>query len=346
MSQSSVLLIYTGGTIGMIEDAESGMLQPFDFNRVHEHVPELNSINAKMEIHSFEHPIDSSDVSTGTWILIADIIEDRYNDFDGFVVLHGTDTMAYSASALSFMLENLNKPVIFTGSQLPIGVLRTDGVENLISAIEIAADRKNGHARIQEVAVYFGSNLYRGNRTHKYNTGGFDAINSLNYPPLADVGVHKVFREHRFLKPTGKGLVVHRGFEERIALIKVFPGIHRSVVERILETPELKGVVLETYGSGNAPRADWLIKALEMVISKGIPVVNVTQCSKGFVEQGRYETSRGLQKIGVQSGGDMTTESALTKMMHLLGKGDKREVFNNNFQRSMRGELSEVNALI
>ncbi|NNE55178.1 MAG: asparaginase [Flavobacteriales bacterium] len=342
---NKVLVIYTGGTIGMKEDPESKALIPLDFAQIKEHVPELDRFNFQIDAVTFDTPIDSSDVDVSTWVKLAEIIEDHYDSCTGFVVLHGTDTMAYTASALSFMLENLQKAVILTGSQLPIGKLRTDGKENLISAIEIAGADLDGESRVKEVAIYFGSHLMRGNRTHKYNTEDFEAIESANYPPLANVGTHIFFRSIGQLDRQGP-FKVWKDLERNVAILKLFPGITEGFVRRVVQTPGLKGLLIESYGSGNAPNRKWLHDILKAAIDGGMRVVNVTQCNKGFVEQGRYLTSQGLASAGVIGSADMTTEAALTKVMYLLGKNLDAQQFETQYINSLCGELTNASKLV
>ncbi len=338
-----ILLIYTGGTIGMVKDFKTGALKTFDFDKLIKHIPEINHLNCTIDSYSFDQPMDSSNMNPEAWKFIAEIIEKSYDDFDGFVVLHGSDTMSYTASALSFMFENLTKPVIFTGSQLPIGDLRTDAKENLITSIEIASCVKNGKPVISEVCLYFEYKLYRANRTTKINAEQFEAFTSPNYPPLAESGVHLKFNTPLIYKPLNDyPLRIHKKLNNNIALLKLFPGITQKVVETILNIPENKGIILETYGSGNAPTEPWFIEALRKTIQKGIPIVNVTQCSGGSVIMGVYETSIDLQNIGIISGHDITTESALAKLMYLLGEEYNLAEIKKWFEIPIRGEISET----
>ncbi len=336
-----VLLIYTGGTIGMVQDPKTGAYSPFDFSSLLEAMPSLRKLNVDIGTHSFSEIIDSSDMHPEYWIEIAKVIEKNYDDYDGFVVLHGTDTMSYTASALSFMLEGLQKPVILTGSQLPIGVLRSDGKDNLINSIEIAGYQENGKALIPEVCICFENNLYRGNRTTKLNAENFNAFFSGNYPPLAEVGIHVKYNRHAILQQSESlGLLVHKKLDDRVAILKIYPGISRKIVESILSIEGLQGLILETYGSGNAPSYPWLKEALKRAIDNGLIVLNVTQCKAGKVEMGKYAASVELLNAGVISGEDLTTESAVTKMMILLGSITPKSKVVELLQTSLCGEMS------
>lgn len=338
----SVLLIYTGGTIGMIENPETGALEAFNFDQLQENVPELKRFNYRISSYQFNPPIDSSDMEPTLWAKLVKIIHYNYNNFDGFVILHGTDTMAYTASALSFMLENLSKPVILTGSQLPIGVLRTDGKENLITSIEIAAAKhSDGTAIVPEVCIFFENHLLRGNRTTKINAENFNAFRSYNYPTLATAGIHIKYDYDRIRKADPKTpMHPHYVFDTNVVILTIFPGIQENIVKTVLNTPGLRAVVLKTYGSGNAPQKPWFIQLLKEATQRGIVIVNISQCSTGMVEMARYETGLHLLDAGVISGYDATVESVLTKLMFLLGHGLSPREVRNEMSRSIAGEFT------
>ncbi|MBE6287175.1 MAG: type I asparaginase [Mediterranea massiliensis] len=342
IQETSVLLIYTGGTIGMIENTETGALENFNFERLQKHVPELQNFNFSIDTYQFEPPMDSSDMDPKAWREIVRIISERYNQYTGFVVLHGTDTMAFTASALSFMLEGLNKPVILTGSQLPIGVLRTDGKENLLTSIEIAAAcNPDGTPIVPEVCIFFENHLMRGNRTTKINAENFNAFRSYNYPRLAEAGIHIKYNNVQIHNESSSTkLHPHYQLDTNVAILKLFPGIQESVVDAILSIPGLKAVVLETYGSGNAPLKEWFLNRLRRATQEGLVIVNVTQCSAGSVEMERYETGYYLQQSGVVSGFDTTTESAITKLMFLLGQNYSPEEVRRLMQKPIAGEIT------
>jgi L-asparaginase len=340
MSKSKVLLIYTGGTIGMMQDPKSGQLKPFDFKHLTEQIPELNKFDVTLSSVSFDNPIDSSDMHPGIWSDIANTIKKNYDKVDGFVVLHGSDTMSFTASALSFMLENLNKPVILTGSQLPIGVIRTDGKENLITAIEIAAAKEKGKPVVSEVCIYFEFQLYRGNRTHKFNAEHFQAFRSANYPVLAEAGVHLKYNQAAIKKHNAKKLKVHTNLDSNIAILKLFPGITQNVVEAIINAKGLKAIVIETFGSGNATTQKWFLEAIKKAIEKEIVILNVTQCNAGKVEQGKYATSAALKKIGVIGSFDITSEAAVAKLMFVLGTTSDKKEIEKMLKSDLRGEMT------
>ncbi|WP_194851831.1 asparaginase [Nonlabens antarcticus] len=369
----SILLIYTGGTIGMMKDPETWALKSFNFEELLLHIPELRQLDCKISTVSFKDPIDSSDMNLQHWQQLGDVINDRYDDHDGFVVLHGSDTMAYTGSALSFMFENLTKPIILTGSQLPIGDLRTDAKENLITTIQLASQTENDQPIVKEVCIYFEYQLYRANRTAKISADHFEAFTSPNYPPLAISGVYLnidqsllwqgTFDAFAFKKkpdaevrtnpnigetpelqeslPEEQMMVYRPEFINDVVILKLFPGITEPVVAAICNIPQLKGIVLETYGSGNAPTEKWFIDCMKKTLNRGVYIVNVTQCRGGAVDMGKYETSVQLKEIGMVSGKDMTTESALAKMMYLLNYTTSLADFKHYFEKSIRGEVTE-----
>jgi len=337
----NILLIYTGGTIGMVKNYKTNALAAFNFDQIKKKIPELHLLDCDIHTISFDKPIDSSNMSPEYWIQIAEIIEKYYEETDGFVVLSGTDTMSYTASAISFMFENLDKPVIFTGSQLPIGDLRTDAKENLITAIQIAAIRENGHSKISEVCLYFEYRLYRANRTTKVSAEQFEAFHSPNYPQLGESGVHLIFNDNALIsRSKKKDLIISKNFDANIVILKIFPGISEQVVKCILEIPNLKGVILETYGAGNAPTVIWFKDLIKEAIDRKIHIVNVTQCISGSVMLGHYETSNHLKEIGIINGKDITTESAVAKLKYLIGKRIPFKKFKKAFETPIRGEMS------
>lgn len=340
--QSKVLLIYTGGTIGMNRNPQTKALEPFDFEHLLCNVPELNQFDTIISTYQFSPPIDSSDMSPALWTELAHVIADQYNDFDGFVVLHGTDTMAYTASALSYMLENLTKPVVFTGSQLPIGQLRTDGKENLITSIEIAAaHHQDGSAVVPEVCIYFNGHLMRGNRTIKQSADEFNAFESFNYPHLADAGV-QISYHTEFIRQPDMHRKMHPQFEldNNVIIFSLFPGIREDLIRHIIATPNLRSIVMRTFGSGNAPQSPWLISALREGCRRGKVIINISQCLQGRVEMGRYDTGYQLQEAGVISGYDSTVEAAVTKLMYLQAKYDNPEQVRKFMRQSICGEIT------
>jgi L-asparaginase len=338
--KSSVLLIYTGGTIGMMQDASTNELRPFDFKSLTKQIPELNKFDIELSSISSKHPIDSSNMHPGIWIDLAKTIENNYSGYDGFVILHGSDTMSFTASALSFMLENLAKPVVLTGSQLPIGIIRTDGKENLITSIEIAGTKIKGKPVVSEVCIYFEYKLYRGNRTFKYNSSHFDAFKSPNYPALAEAGVNIQYNKTALLKPNNKALKIHIELDNDIAVLKLFPGISKKITSAIISAPGVKAIILETFGAGNCTTQAWFTNELKKAIDRGIIILNITQCLEGKVIQGMYETSSHLKKLGVVGGSDLTFESAVTKLMFLLGQKLSNSQIKKQLQLNLRGELT------
>lgn len=341
---SSVLIIYTGGTIGMRQDPIDGTLKPFDFSQIMAEVPELGKYAVRIDSFTFDPLIDSSDVEPGLWQSLATLIQERYDEYDGFVVLHGTDTMAYSASALSFMLDNLSKPVIFTGSQLPIGVPRTDGKENLISAVEIAAAKdEKGHPLVPEVSIFFDSQLFRGNRSTKVSSEEFRAFRSPGYPTLAEAGINIKYNHQAIREPESwtDPLRISTKLDTRVSILKVHPGITPQVMRYFLCGPETRAIILETYGSGNAPSSQWFLDIVKEAAAMGKVLMNVTQCASGAVNMDLYATGKALQKAGVVSGLDITTESALGKLFYLLGKSEDNEWVKARLGENLKGEISK-----
>ena len=339
---SKVLLIYTGGTIGMGRNGKTGALEPLQFDQLSKQMPEMEQVSAEIDVHQFAPPIDSSDMTPQLWAHLVKIIADGYDRYDGFVILHGTDTMAYTASALSFMLENLTKPVILTGSQLPIGQLRTDGKENLITSIEIAsAKHDDGRPVVPEVCIYFSGKLLRGNRSTKINADGFNAFDSFNYPHLADAGVNIVYHEEYIMKPDyDKPMTPHFVLDPNVVVFTLFPGIQDNIVRHVLDAPELRAIVMRSYGSGNAPQRPWLMKMLSEASNRGVNIINISQCAEGTVEMARYDTGYQLKNAGVISGYDSTVESAVTKLMHLQGRYADSKVVRMKMNENLRGEIT------
>ena len=342
--KSSILLIYTGGTIGMKIDPVLQALTPFDFSQILEEVPELSKFAYKIDSYTFDPLIDSSDVEPSLWVALADLIQERYDEYDGFVILHGTDTMAYSASALSFMTKGLTKPVIFTGSQLPIGTPRTDGKENLISSVEIAAAKdSDGHAIVPEVCICFDNMLIRGNRSRKINSDHFRAFRSENYPPLAEAGINIRYNAQLIRRPEDWDAKPEffKNLDTRVSILKIHPGITPQVVRDILCGKETRAVILETYGAGNAPSKDWFISIIREASEMGKILLNVTQCIAGSVNMDIYATGKSLKDAGVMNGYDSTTESALAKLFHLLGTFETNEEVKARLETDLRGEISK-----
>lgn len=342
LNNPKILIIYTGGTIGMRENPDTRALEPFDFNHLLDNVPKLRLLDIDIESFEFPNPIDSSSMTPAHWQDIARVIESRYDDFDGFVVLHGTDTMAYTASALSFMLRNLQKPVIITGSQLPIGDVRTDGEENLITALQVAAKRdKDGHQMVREVAILFEDYLWRGNRATKHSSDNFNAFSSNNYPPLASIGIGIHFNRESLLRENSdKPMSVLPMMDDNVMYMDLFPGITESTVRHLFATPGIKGIVMKTFGSGNGPDSPWFIKALKEVIDRGVVVVNISQCSNGSVNPTTYASGLGIYNSGTICGLDLTSEAAITKLMHLFGNGYSHEEVKEMMMTPIAGELT------
>jgi L-asparaginase len=336
---TNVLIIYTGGTIGMINDPKTGVLVPFNFEQITDHVPELKRLKYKLTVHSFDPLIDSSNMSPEIYKELALRIQRDYDQYDGFVILHGSDTMSYTASALSFMIENLDKPVIFTGSQLPVNGIRTDAKENLITALEIAAEKRKGKAMVPEVCIYFDYKLFRGNRSFKYNSEKFEAFRSPNYPILAEAGVYLKFNRNYILKPNSEPVKFHTKLDSAIGILKLYPGISPAIVRAALAA-DCKAVIMETFGSGNTSTERWFLDLLREAIKVGKLILNISQCKVGTVELGRYETSRELREMGVVSGYDMTFEAAVTKLMYLLGNFKSNKKIAEYLETDLRGELT------
>lgn len=336
---TKILIIYTGGTIGMVNNPVTGALVPFDFKQIQQNVPELARLNYDLDVHSFDPILDSSNMDPIIWAELASIIERTYEDYDGFVVLHGSDTMAYTASALSFMLKNLNKPVVLTGSQLPIGEIRTDAKENLITALEIVATKNNGLAMVPEVCIYFDYQLFRGNRSIKYNSEKFEAFLSPNYHILAEAGVNLSFYNNYIHRPAEEPLIVQTNFNANIGVLKLYPGITPQAVQAITKS-SVDAIVLETFGSGNTTTAKWFIDSLQEAIDNGKLIVDISQCQGGSVELGKYETSKKLQQMGIISGFDMTFEATVTKLMYLMGQELSNPEIAELMEQSLRGELT------
>jgi len=337
-----VLLIYTGGTIGMGRNPSTGVLEPLDFNHLVSRMPEFAYLKTEIDTYQFSRPVDSSDMSPSQWVQLVNIIMDRYEVYDGFVILHGTDTMAYTASALSFMMENLTKPVILTGSQLPIGQLRTDGKENLITSIELASmTDERGRAVVPEVCIYFSGKLLRGNRSTKQNADGFSAFESFNYPHLCDAGVEFTFHRHHIMAPDfSRGVSTHTHIDPNVVVFSLFPGIQENIVRHVLETPDIRGIVMRSYGSGNAPQKAWLQHLIRNATERGVTIVNISQCLSGRVEMDRYGTGYQLKDAGVISGYDSTVESAVTKLMLIQGKYYDRHLIEKRMNQSLCGEIT------
>lgn len=333
-----IFIIYTGGTIGMVQD-ESGTFVPFDFELIKNNLPDLSRLDYQLTVHSFNPIIDSSNMTPEIWIEMAQIIKDNYDEYDGFVILHGSDTMAFSASILSFLLEGLQKPVIFSGSQLPIGEIRTDARENMMTALEIASAKHNGKSIVQEVCILFDNKLFRGNRSFKYNSAKFEAFRSPNYPVLVEAGIHLKYNFEALMSNSDKEFICHNQVDNKVAVLKLFPGISASTIKSILDA-DVRSIVMETFGSGNTTTEKWFLDLLSDAIKSGKNILNISQCSVGSVELGRYETSQGLKAIGVLNGYDMTFEAAVTKLMYLQGELADQDAVAYWIEKDIRGELT------
>lgn len=338
---NKVFVIYTGGTIGMVKDEATDTFVPFDFDLIEKNIPELARLNFDLSVHSFTPIIDSSDMTPAIWLEMATLIKKHYDDYDGFVILHGSDTMAFSASALSFMLEGLQKPVILSGSQLPIGEVRTDARENLITALDLASAKKNGKSLIHEVCIYFDNKLFRGNRSFKYNSAKFEAFRSPNYPVLVEAGVHLKYNESALLDNSGQAFVLHTELENSVSVLKLYPGISAPAVRAILES-DTRSVIMETFGAGNTTTSPWFLDMLRDAIRQGKNILNISQCKVGSVELGRYETSKYLKEMGVLNGYDMTFEAAVTKLIYLQGQFKSQSDVAYWVEKSIRGELTAI----
>ncbi|TCV20748.1 L-asparaginase [Sphingobacterium alimentarium] len=334
----NIFIIYTGGTIGMVQD-DTGTFVPFDFELIQRNLPDLSRLNYQLTVHSFNPIIDSSNMSPAIWIEMAQLIRDNYENYDGFVILHGSDTMAFSASILSFLLEGLQKPVVFSGSQLPIGEIRTDARENMMTALEIASAKHNGKAVVQEVCILFDNKLFRGNRSFKYNSAKFEAFRSPNYPVLAEAGIHLKYNFDALVNNSEKEFISHNHLDNRVAVLKLFPGISPSTIQAILNA-DARSIVMETFGSGNTTTEKWFLDLLSDAIRQGKNILNISQCKVGSVELGRYETSQGLKAIGVLNGYDMTFEAAVTKLMYLQGELADQDAVAYWVEKDLRGELT------
>jgi L-asparaginase len=334
----NIFIIYTGGTIGMVKD-ETGTFVPFDFELIKRNLPDLSRLDYKLTVHSFEPIIDSSNMKPEIWIEMAQIIKDNYADYDGFVILHGSDTMAFTASVLSFMLEGLQKPVILSGSQLPIGEIRTDARENMMTALEIASAKQDGISIIQEVCILFDNKLFRGNRSFKYNSAKFEAFRSPNYPVLVEAGIHLKYNTDALLNNLDTEFILPTKLDNRVAVLKLFPGISAQTIKAVLDS-DVRSIVMETFGSGNTTTDTWFLDLLKEAIEQGKNILNISQCKVGSVELGRYETSQGLKSIGVLNGYDLTFEAAVTKLMYLQGELEDQKEVAYWIEKDIRGELT------